>query len=110
MALLGTFTKAADNSFSGVLRTLTLNVSLTFVPISGPAGELTPTHRILAGEVEVGAAWTKRRTDGRVFYSVKIDDPSFAAPMYATLSQADGAEHFILVWNRPGSARHSAAA
>ncbi|MGW8908180.1 DUF736 family protein, partial [Brucella cytisi] len=41
--------------------------------------------RIFAGATEFGAAWKKTaRETGREYLSVKLDDPSFPAPIYAT--------------------------
>jgi uncharacterized protein (DUF736 family) len=32
---------------------------------------------------------------------VKLDDPSFAAPIYATLVEIEGEEGHSLIWSRP---------
>jgi len=37
------------------------------------------------GPVELGAAWEKVSNEGRDYLSVKLDDPSFPAPIHATL-------------------------
>lgn len=54
--------------------------------------------------MELGAAWQKRseQTD-RDYLSVKLDDPSFPAPIYATLSEVEveGETGFQLIWSRP---------
>jgi uncharacterized protein (DUF736 family) len=34
---------------------------------------------------EIGVAWSKRSSEGRDCLSVKLDDPSFNAPIYANL-------------------------
>ena len=39
--------------------------------------------------MEFGAAWKKTSGEGREYLSVKLDDPSFPAPIYATLIEAD---------------------
>ena len=57
-------------------------------------------HRVSTGGVEFGAAWTKAaRETGAEYLSLKLDDPSFPAPIYATLSQGDDGEH-KLIWSR----------
>ncbi|MBN8954854.1 MAG: DUF736 family protein, partial [Rhizobium tropici] len=33
--------------------------------------------------------------------SVKLDDPSFPAPIYATLAEVDGEDGLQLIWSRP---------
>ena len=40
-------------------------------------------------------------TTGRDYLSVKLDDPSFPAPIYATLIEVDGEEGLQLIWSRP---------
>ena len=52
--------------------------------------------------VELGAAWQKHseQTD-RDYLSVKLDDPSFPAPIYATLVEVEGEEGLQLIWSRP---------
>ncbi|WP_405049526.1 DUF736 family protein [Rhizobium sp. BK176] len=34
------------------------------------------------------------------YISVKLDDPSFAAPIYATLAEVQGQEGLQLIWSR----------
>ena len=59
--------------------------------------------RILAGaNIEFGAVWKKKSQDtGREYHSVKLDDPSFPAPIYATLVEVEGEEGHSLIWSRP---------
>jgi uncharacterized protein (DUF736 family) len=49
---------------------------------------------------EIGAAWSKRSTEGRDYLSVKLDDPSFVAPIYANLFDDQDAETYTLIWSR----------
>ena len=50
--------------------------------------------------MEFGAGWTKAaRETGAEYLSLKLDDPSFPAPIYATLPQGDDGEH-KLIWSR----------
>src|SRR3546814_7827843 len=59
-----------------------------------------PDHRVSAGGVEFGAGWTKAaRETGAEYLSLKRDDPSFPAPIYATLTQGDNGDH-KLIWSR----------
>jgi uncharacterized protein (DUF736 family) len=46
------------------------------------------------------AAWPKRSNEGRDYLSVKLDDPSFNAPIYANLLDDEGAETCTLIWSR----------
>ena len=49
---------------------------------------------------EIGAAWSKRSGEGRDYLSVKLDDPSFNAPIYANLFDEEGGESYTLIWSR----------
>ncbi|MCW4460796.1 DUF736 domain-containing protein [Sphingomonas sp. BT-65] len=98
MATIGTFTKTADG-FTGTVKTLTLNVKATFRP-SEKDNEKAPDFRIYAGTVEFGAAWSKTSREGRDYHSCKLDDPSFPAPIYASLVAAEDGETFNLIWSR----------
>lgn len=52
--------------------------------------------------VELGAAWQKRSNKSdRDYFSVKLDDPSFPAPIYATLTEVGGGYGYQLIWSRP---------
>jgi len=51
--------------------------------------------------IEFGAAWTKCTKDGaRAYHSVKLDDPSFPAPIYAGLVEGAEPNTYNLVWSR----------
>jgi uncharacterized protein (DUF736 family) len=100
MATIGTFTKS-DSGYTGAVKTLTLNVkTVKFVPIEGDS-ERGPDFRIFAGATEFGAAWKKTaRETQREYLSVKLDDPSFPAPIYASLVEAEDGEGHSLFWTR----------
>jgi uncharacterized protein (DUF736 family) len=53
---------------------------------------------VQAGNVEIGAAWQRTSKENTVYHSVKLDDPSFPAPIYANLVEAEGGH--ALVWSR----------
>ncbi|WP_237480291.1 DUF736 domain-containing protein [Lichenibacterium dinghuense] len=103
MATIGTFTRNQDGTFQGSIRTLTLNTKVRFVPTGVAESDKAPDLRAYAGNngIEFGAAWTKRTKDGaRVYHSVKLDDPSFPNPIYASLVETADANTFSLVWSR----------
>ena len=84
MATIGTFT-SNGNGFTGTVRTLALNAKANLVRVETPSDK-GPHFRIFAGNVELGAAWQKTAKDTERYYlSVKLDDPSFPAPIYASL-------------------------
>lgn len=97
MATIGTFTKS-DNGYSGAVKTLSLNVKAKFMP-ADKESDKAPDFRILAGAVEFGAAWKKTAQNGREYLSVRLDDPSFAAPIFANLIEAEDAS-YQLIWSR----------
>ena len=100
MATIGTFTKS-DNGFAGAVKTLSLNVKAKFIP-SDKESDKAPDFRILAGSVELGAAWKKTAKNGREYISVRLDDPSFAVPIFANLIE-DGDANHQLIWSRRGA-------
>ncbi|MCQ9155196.1 DUF736 domain-containing protein, partial [Acidomonas methanolica] len=55
-------------------------------------------------KVEIGAAWSKRSNEGRDYLGLKLDDPSFNAPIYANLFD-DEEDTFSLIWSRPNGRR-----
>ena len=98
MATIGTFT-ASDNGYVGSIKTLTLNIKARFAA-SEKDNDKAPDHRIFAGVTEFGAAWKKTvRDSDREYLSVKLDDPSFPAPIYASLLKGED-DSFTLIWSR----------
>ena len=54
----------------------------------------------------MGAAWQKTAKETeRDYLSVKLDDPSFPNPIYATLIEVEGQEGLQLIWSRPNGNR-----
>ena len=98
MATIGTFT-SNENGFSGAIRTLALHVKARIARVENPS-EKGPQFRVFAGNVELGAAWQKTSEQGRDYLSVKLDDPSFPAPIYATLTEVEGEDGLQLIWSR----------
>ncbi|MBQ1561650.1 DUF736 domain-containing protein [Caulobacter sp.] len=99
MATIGTFTQADNGSFTGTIKTLTLNAKATLRPIDKESDK-SPDLRLAVGSVECGAGWKKTSRQERDYISVKFDDPSFPAPIYATLSETDTAGEYALIWSR----------
>lgn len=99
MAQIGSFTREENGTYTGDIRTLVLRIHATILPCERD-NERSPDHRVITDGVEVGAGWSKvaPRT-GAGYLSLKLDDPSFPAPIYATLVQHQGREH-MLIWSR----------
>ena len=105
MANIGTFKKSATG-FQGEI--VTLSVQAKGVRITAEdnrSNENAPSHRVYVGRAEIGAAWTKRSAEGRDYLAVKLDDPSFNAPIYANLFDDEDGESFNLIWSRPSNRR-----
>lgn len=100
MATIGTFT-ATPKGFKGTVKALSLNVkAVEFLSAEGD-NDKGPDFRIFAGAIiEFGAAWKKRSREGRDYLSVKLDDPSFPAPISASLVETETQGEFALIWSR----------
>ncbi|MEW6121702.1 MAG: DUF736 domain-containing protein [Pseudomonadota bacterium] len=106
MATIGSFKKTGSNEFTGDIVTLSVQVKgVRIVPDARATGENAPSHRVLVGRIEIGAAWSKRSNEGRDYLGLKLDDPSFSAPIYANLFDDDEGDIFSLIWSRPGGRR-----
>ena len=98
MATIGTFTKTGE-SFSGAVKTLSINAKSTIKPAE-KTSDKAPDYRIFQGSAEFGAAWKKVSGEGRDYLSVKLDDPSFPHPIYATLVEGEQAGSYAMIWSR----------
>lgn len=106
MATIGTFKRnAEDGSYAGAIKTLTLNVKQARLQPVVSDSDKGPDFRIFAGSTEFGAAWKKTSREEREYLSVKLDDPSFVSPIYATLVKAPEAsgEGYAMIWSRSRS-------
>lgn len=96
MAIIGTFTKQ-DSGFQGSIATLVVSAKVTITPVE-KTSEKAPDFRIFSGKAEIGAAWSAKSKEGNAYLSVKLDDPSFAAPILGRLVETD--KGHALVWTR----------
>jgi len=100
MATIGTF-KKSGNELQGEIVTLSVQAKgVRIVPETNRGSDNAPSHRVFVGRAEIGAAWSKRSSEGRDYLSVKLDDPSFNTPIYANLFDDEGGETFSLIWSR----------
>ena len=101
MATIGAFKKTGTNEFTGEIVTLSVQArNVRIVPETRAAGENAPSHRVLVGRAEIGAAWSKRSSEGRAYLGLKLDDPSFNAPIYANLFDDEDGDGYSLIWSR----------
>ena len=100
MAQIGTFT-LKDGSYTGTIRTMTINVKAQLVPNSDKPSDGAPDFRLYAGGAELGAAWRQESKDGETPYlAISLDDPSFAGPMRAAFFEKPEDGTGVMVWNR----------
>jgi len=106
MATIGTFKKSGSNEFTGQIVTLSVQAkNVRIVPETTRSGDNSPSHRVYVGRVEIGAAWAKRSNEGRDYLGLKLDDPSFTAPIFANLFDDEDGEGYSLIWSRPNGRR-----
>ncbi|BCM87666.1 DUF736 domain-containing protein [Methylobacterium indicum] len=105
MATIGTFT-LTQNGFTGDITTLTIQAKkVTIVAETERSQENAPTHRVYLNKAEIGAGWARVSKGERDYISVKIDDPSLPAPVFARLfADEDGRTH-SLIWTRETNRR-----
>jgi uncharacterized protein (DUF736 family) len=101
MANIGSFKKVGSD-FQGEIVTLSLQTKgVRIVAETNRSNDNAPSHRVYVGRAEIGAAWSKRSNEGRDYLSLKLDDPSFNAPIFANLFDDEDGEGFTLIWSRP---------
>jgi len=97
---IATVHKTEDGRLSGTVQTLMLQFELELRPVEAPS-EKAPGFRAYGDGVEVGAAWLRTAKDsGNAYLSVEIDDPAFAAPLWARLTRDKAGEAYSLWWER----------
>lgn len=100
MATIGTFTEK-DGAYTGTIRTMTINVKAQLVPNDSKANEGAPDFRVYAGGAELGAAWRQESKDGeKPYLAVKLDDPTFVAPVRAAFFENEAEGTGVMVWSR----------
>ena len=100
MANIGSF-KKVGKEFQGEIVTLSVQAKgVRIVAEDNRSNENAPSHRVFVGRAEIGAAGSKRSEEGRDYLSLKLDDPSFTAPIYANLFDDQDGEGYTLIWSR----------
>lgn len=100
MANIGIFTKQGE-SYQGEIITMSVQTkNVRIIPEEPGDNDNAPTHRVFVGRAEIGAAWTKQSNEGRDYLSVKLDDPSFTAPIFANLFDDYDGKTCNLIWSR----------
>jgi uncharacterized protein (DUF736 family) len=101
MANIGTFKKSANGNYTGEIVTMSLQKkNVTIVAEEASEKENAPSHRVFVAKAEIGACWQKSSKEGRDYLSIKLDDPSFTAPIFASLFADEDGKSFSLIWSR----------
>lgn len=99
MATIGQFRPVKDG-YEGTISTLSMARKVRFVANGKKKNEDSPDFFVKIGQCDLGAAWREEAKEtSKPYLSVKLDDPSFAAPINAALFDRDGQAD--LVWSRP---------
>ena len=97
MAVIGNFTRT-ENGYTGAIKTMAIRLRAKITP-AAKDNDRAPDFRVFAGQCEFGAAWKRTSTAGREYLSVKLDDPSFPVPVFASLIDTEN-DGFVLIWSR----------
>ena len=103
MPAIGHVTRQEDGSYTGQLATLTIRKNIQFVP-NKKERDHQPYFIVMAGDVEVGAAWNKvGQASGKDYVSISLAAPEFGdRTIYANLGRkasSDNDAEFALIWN-----------
>jgi uncharacterized protein (DUF736 family) len=101
MNTIGTFTKEGE-AYTGSINTIKFQGKAVIEPVKDKRSEGFPDFRVLGGRnrVEIGAAWKERSESGTDYLGVRLDEPSFPAPVFCRLVQFDGEDGYRLIWSR----------
>ena len=101
MANIGTFKKSANGNYTGEIVTMSVQKkNVTIVTEEPSDNENAPTHRVFLARADIGAGWAKTSKEGRDYLSIKLDDPSFNSPIFASLFADEDGKTFNLIWSR----------
>ena len=107
MANIGTFKKSANGNYTGEIVTMSVQKKNVTITAEEPSdNENAPTHRVFLARADIGAGWAKTSKEGRDYLSIKLDDPSFNSPIFASLFADEDGKTFNLIWSRGRSNGH----
>ena len=100
MANIGTFKKSGNDYHGEIVTVMLQKKNVTIIAEEPSENENAPTHRVFVAKAEIGAAWSKTSKEDRDYLSIKLDDPSFNAPIFASLFADEDGKSFNLIWSR----------
>jgi len=104
MTAIGYLTKKDDNTYTGVLRTLSIDTKIRMVPNRDKSSDRHPDFQILGpNNQQVGAGWKKISKEDKEYIRVSLESPEFGPRrLYANLGRAAGQDDphtFAIIWN-----------
>ena len=97
--IIGSFTKADNNVFTGKIETLAVKATLTLQPNDDKEKDSHPDYIVLHGQTEIGVAW--ERSDDRGYYiSIAFEEPSLA-PGFYTLVKTGVEKGYQMLYRKP---------
>ena len=109
MGTIGLFTHNENDSFTGFVRTLGFFSEVRFLPVKKQDGPFSPSHRMYAGDIEIGTAVALAPVRGMRHLRVDMHPPGYLAQIVALLVSSQGSD-FDLIWHRLGAAKGNQAA
>lgn len=107
---IGSIKQNESGTYIGKIATLALAMTIALRPVHS-TNPKAPKYEVMALSavrewVKVGALFElfATNTTGAAFLNGKLEDPSFAAPLYVSLFQQDDGSYNV-VWNRPNRRR-----
>src|SRR5688572_7113931 len=100
MANIGTFKKSGNDYHGEIVTVMLQKKNVTIIAEEPSENENALTHRVFVAKAEIGAAWSKTSKEDRDYLSIKLDDPSFNAPIFASLFADEDGKSFNLIWSR----------
>ena len=104
MATVGSVTRKKDGSYSGHLKTLSINAPIDITPVKKKVSANGPDFMVTSRGTECGAAWKRKgERSGNEYVSVSFSAPEFGSePLYANLGVMAGQDDpdvLALIWN-----------
>ena len=101
MAQIGTFIRNSDGSYTGEIVTLWIQAkNVRIEEVGSSLQDSTITHRVTVGRAEIGFGQLTISEDGQSRLALTLDDPSFDAPINATLVDDPEKGRAVLLWSR----------